>query len=185
MSRIGKLPVTIPENVELTLENDSLKAKGPKGELSMNFDPAYVSLKQEDGQLIVERKNDSKTARARHGLYRNLARNLMIGVTEGFSKTLEIKGVGYRGALKGNVLELNLGFSHPINHQIPEGVTIAFEEKSQTILTVSGIDKQKVGQTAAEIRSYRKPEPYKGKGIKYSDEHIARKAGKSVAKKEG
>lgn len=183
MSRIGKLPIAVPENVEITLGETTVKAKGAKGELSLEFDPAYVSFKQEDGQILVERKNDTKEARSRHGLYRNLVRNLIEGVTQGFAKTLEIKGVGYRGALKGNVLELNLGFSHPISYKIPEGITITFEEKSQNILTVSGIDKQLVGQTAAEIRSYRKPEPYKGKGIKYSDEQIARKAGKSVAKK--
>jgi large subunit ribosomal protein L6 len=183
MSRIGKLPIAIPENVEVILDQGNVKVKGPKGELALDFDETRVSIKQEAEQIFVERKNESKEARSRHGLYRSLIQNLIEGVTDGFSKTLEIKGVGYRGALKGNVLELNLGFSHPIHYQIPEGITVTFEEKSQNILTISGINKQQVGQTAAEIRSFRKPEPYKGKGIKYSDEQIARKAGKSVAKK--
>ncbi|MCF7812120.1 50S ribosomal protein L6 [Candidatus Gracilibacteria bacterium] len=185
MSRIGKKPVSLPEKVEITLEQDSLRAKGPKGELTMKFNPELVTIKQEEGTILVERKNDSKQARAHHGLYRNLTQNIIQGVTDGFSKKLEIKGVGYRAALKENILELNLGYSHPVQYNIPEGITISFEEKSQNIFTVAGIDKQLVGQTAAEIRSFRKPEPYKGKGIKYSDEIIARKAGKSAAKKEG
>ncbi|MCF7917658.1 50S ribosomal protein L6 [Candidatus Gracilibacteria bacterium] len=183
MSRIGKLPITVPKDVEITLGSNSITVKGAKGQLSMPFEPAFISWKLENGVLTVDRKNEEKTTRARHGLYRNLAQNLVLGVTEGFSKTLEIKGVGYRGALKGNVLELSLGYSHPISYNIPENITVKFEEKSQNILTISGIDKQLVGQTAAEIRSFRKPEPYKGKGIKYSDEIIARKAGKSVSKK--
>jgi large subunit ribosomal protein L6 len=183
MSRIGKMPVPVPEKVEVRLDGNTFVAKGPKGEQIVPFESEYVALEIKDNQVIVTRKNDSKSARARHGLYRNLARNAIEGVSQGFSKTLEIKGVGYRAMLKGTELELNLGFSHPINYKLPEGITIQFEEKSQTNFTVSGINKQLVGQVSAEIRSFRPPEPYKGKGIKYSDEHIARKAGKSVAKK--
>ncbi|MCF7831048.1 50S ribosomal protein L6 [Candidatus Gracilibacteria bacterium] len=183
MSRIGKLPVPFPENIEVRLEGDCLVVKGPKGELKMNFDSAFVSLEIKDHKIIVTRKDDSKAAKGRHGLYRNLARNLVLGVTKGFSKTLEIKGVGYRAALQGRTLELNLGFSHPIKYNLPEGVDVVFEEKSQTNFTISGIDKQLVGQVAADIRDFKKPEPYKGKGIKYSDEYVARKAGKSVSKK--
>ncbi len=178
------MPVPIPQEVETRLDENTFVAKGPKGEQSLAFEPEFVAIEIKDGEVIVTRKNDTKSARARHGLYRNLVRNAIQGVSEGFSKTLEIKGVGYRAMLKGNVLELNLGFSHPVNYTLPEGVSVEFEEKSQNILTVSGISKQLVGQVAAEIRSFRPPEPYKGKGIKYSDEHIARKAGKSVAKKE-
>lgn len=178
------MPVTLPQNVELTIDGSTVRVKGPKGELTMTFDPQYVTISVKDGEVIIERTNESKDARARHGLYRSLIANMAEGVSNGFSKTLEIKGVGYRGMMKGSdTLELNLGFSHPIVYKLPQGVEVKFEEKSQNILTVSGIDKQLVGQVAAEIRSFRKPEPYKGKGIKYSDERIARKAGKSVAKK--
>jgi len=183
MSRIGKMPVPITQGVEVRLDGDVFVAKGPKGELTVPFESEYVALEIKDGEVVVTRKSDSKSARARHGLYRNLARNAIEGVSTGFSKTLEIKGVGYRAMLKGTILEMNLGFSHPVNYQLAEGITITFEEKSQTVFTVSGISKQLVGQVSAEIRSFRPPEPYKGKGIKYSDEHIARKAGKSVAKK--
>jgi large subunit ribosomal protein L6 len=183
MSRIGKMPVPITEGVEVRLDGNTFVAKGPKGEQSLTFETAYVAVEIKDGEVVVTRKDDSKSARARHGLYRNLIRNAIEGVSVGFSKTLEIKGVGYRAMLKGTTLELNLGFSHPVNYDLPEGITITFEEKSQNIFTVSGINKQLVGQVSAEIRSFRPPEPYKGKGIKYSDERIARKAGKSVAKK--
>ncbi len=183
MSRIGKMPVPISQGVEVRLDGNTVVAKGPKGTLSLVFEPEFVTVEVKDSEVIVTRKNDSKSAKARHGLYRNLLRNIIEGVSKGFSKKLEIKGVGYRAALKGSGLELSLGFSHPINYALPEGITVTFDEKSQTNFTVSGIDKQKVGQVSAEIRSFRPPEPYKGKGIKYADEHIARKAGKSVAKK--
>ncbi len=183
MSRIGKKPVAVPQGVEVTVQDNILSVKGPKGTLTQEIETEYVDVKVEDGQLVVNRKNDSKSARSRHGLYRSLAQNLVQGVTEGFSKTLEINGVGYRAAIKGKVFELQLGFSHPINFQIPEGIEISFpDEKKQNIFMVSGIDKQLVGQVAANIREFRKPEPYKGKGIKYVDEHIARKAGKSAKK---
>ncbi len=182
MSRIGKLPVEIPQGVEVKIDGSTVFVKGPKGELSMKFEPEFVSVSSEDGKVVVNRKNDEKTSRARHGLYRSLIQNLMVGVTEGYSRKMEIKGVGYRAAMKGNVLELNLGFSHPINYDIPADISLQFEEKSQNIFTLSGIDKQKIGQVAAEIRAFKKPEPYKGKGIRYFDEVVARKAGKTAAK---
>ncbi len=183
MSRIGNKPVIIPQGVEVSIEEKKISVKGPKGELSQAYEPEYVSIKTEEGKLQVLRNNDIKASRARHGLYRSLAQNLIVGVTDGFSKTLEIKGVGYRAALKGKILEMQLGFSHPISFQIPEEIEVIFDEKNQNIFTISGINKQLVGQVAANIREYRKPEPYKGKGIKYIDEQIARKAGKSAAKK--
>jgi large subunit ribosomal protein L6 len=182
MSRIGKLPVEIPQNVEVKIDGDMVFAKGPKGELSLKFEPEFVSISSENGLVVVNRKNDEKASRARHGLYRSLIQNLMIGVTEGYAKKMEIKGVGYRGAMKGSSLELSLGFSHPINYDIPADITIQFEEKSQNIFTISGIDKQKVGQVSAEIRGFKKPEPYKGKGIRYFDEEVVRKAGKTASK---
>lgn len=182
MSRIGKKPITVPANVEITIEKGLLKAKGPKGELTMDFDAQNVSFTLEGTELTVARANDSKTARSRHGLYRSLAANLIEGVEKGFVKKLEIIGVGYRGAMKGSVLELNLGYSHPINYEIPEGVSAEFEKDAPNTLVISGIDKQKVGQAAAEIREFRKPEPYKGKGIRYQGEYIIRKAGKSATK---
>jgi len=182
MSRIGNASITIPEKVEITFEGNVAKAKGPKGELSVDFEPEFVDFKVEDGIITVSRKSETKECRARHGLYRSLINNLVIGVSEGFSKSLEIKGVGYRAALKGKVLEMMLGFSHPIKYEIPEGIELKFDEKNTNLFTVSGIDKQKVGQVASEIRSYKKPEPYKGKGIRYTDEQVARKAGKTAAK---
>lgn len=183
MSRIGKLPVIIPEKVEIQIQDSSVEVKGPKGTLKCHYEPEYVQVKKEENQIIVSPQNETQSARSRHGLYRSLIHNLIEGVTNGFSKKLEIKGVGYRAALKGKILELNLGYSHPISFDIPEGIDITFDEKSQTNFTISGIDKQKVGQTAAIIRSFRKPEPYKGKGIHYEGEYILRKVGKSVAKK--
>ena len=182
MSRIGKKPVTIPQGVEVFIQGNTVSVKGPKGTLEQVFEPKLVSLKIEEDQLIVERKNDSKPARSRHGLYRSLAQNLILGVTEGFSKTLEIRGVGYRAALKGQSLEMNLGFSHPIVFQLPAGIEIKFDEKNANIFTVSGTNKQLVGQVSANIRKFRKPEPYKGKGIRYTDEHVLQKAGKSAKK---
>ena len=137
-------------------------------------------MKLEDGVLTVTRNNDEKITRARHGLYRSLINNLILGVSEGFSKRMEIRGVGYRGSMKGNTLELHLGFSHLVNYEVPAGIDIVFDEKSQNFLTVSGADKQLVGEVSANIRSYKKPEPYKGKGIRYEDEYIAMKAGKSA-----
>lgn len=183
MSRIGKLPITIPEKVEVAIHPASVEVKGPKGTLTTHYEPTFVSVEKQENMLTVNPKNESQSARARRGLYRSLIQNLIVGVTQGFSKKLEIKGVGYRAALKGQVLELNLGFSHPVVFTIPAGIEVKFDEKSQTNFTISGIDKQVVGQVAAEIRSFKKPEPYKGKGIRYSDEYVLRKAGKSVSKK--
>lgn len=181
MSRVGIKPVTIIDGVEVTINGSTILAKGPKGELQVEIDTPLVVAEVKDGEVVVSRKNESQEARARHGLYRTLINNIIEGVKNGFSKTLEIKGVGYRAALKGKVLEMNLGYSHPINFEVPEGIDIVFDEKNQNIFTVSGIDKQLVGQTAADIREFRKPEPYKGKGIRYQDEYILRKAGKTAA----
>ena len=182
MSRVGLKPIPLPSNVEFSLDGNTARAKGPKGELTCEIDTNFVSVKQEGDTLVVSRPNDEKETKSRHGLYRSLINNLILGVTEGFSKTLEIKGVGYRAALKGKTLEMNLGFSHPVLYELPEGVEVQFHEKNANIFTISSMDKQRVGQVAAEIRSFRKPEPYKGKGIRYIDEYILRKAGKTAAK---
>jgi len=179
------MPITIPENVEFSLDGDTVRVKGPKGELSCQIDLDYVTAKKEENQIVVTRKKEEPVYRSRHGLYRSLIQNLITGVTEGFSKSLEIKGVGYRAVLKGKVLEMNLGFSHPINYQLPEGIEVQFDQKNQNLFTLSGIDKQLVGQVAAEIRKFRPPEPYKGKGIRYTDEYVLRKPGKAAAKASG
>ena len=183
MSRIGKKPITIPENVTVEISDNCITAKGTKGELTQLFDNKFVKIEKKDDMIVVSRFKEDKESRARHGLYRSLISNALEGVKNGFEKKLEIRGVGYRGLVQGNILELNLGFSHPIKYKIPEGIEIEFEEKSQNFLTVSGINKELVGSVAANIRSYRKPEPYKGKGIRYVDEYVARKAGKSAAAK--
>ena len=175
MSRIGKKAVTIPDGVTATMEDGLVKVKGPKGELST---PMVDDLTYElgDGGLMVTPANKSKQARSFWGMQRTLVQNLVDGVTEGFSKTLEINGVGYRAAVKGKVLNLQLGFSHDVDIDIPEGIDV--KTPDQTTVEISGIDKQQVGQFAAEIRQWRKPEPYKGKGIKYRGEYIFRKEGK-------
>ncbi|MBI3291097.1 50S ribosomal protein L6 [Candidatus Falkowbacteria bacterium] len=179
MSRIGKQKVTIPDGVDIKLDGNKITVKGPKGELSREIN-RLVKVKQKDDGLIVTVKNpEEKNQRALWGLYQRLIGNMITGATQGFSKQLEINGVGYRAALAGKVLNLQLGYSHPIDYKIPEGIEISVEKN---IITVSGSDKQSVGQTAAEIRSLRKPEPYKGKGIKYRDEVIRRKVGKAAAK---
>lgn len=182
MSRIGKKPILLPEGVQVSIEETTLRFTGKKGELTMEFDPQYVSFALEDGVLVATRKDETRTSVSRHGLYRSLAANCIEGVSNGFEKKLEIIGVGYRGAVKGNSIEFNLGFSHPVVHAIPEGITAEFEKENPNTLVISGIDKQLVGQVAADIREYRKPEPYKGKGIRYQGEYILRKAGKSNAK---
>ena len=183
MSRIGNKPVVLLDGVQVEVKASELVVTGPKGELRVAYEPEYVSFKVEGQEVVVLRVNDEKVCRARHGLYRSLLSNAVDGVKNGASKSLEIIGVGYRGSMKGSQdLELLLGFSHPINYKVKEGVTVEFAKGSQTELTVSGIDKQAVGQVAAEIRSYRKPEPYKGKGIRYKGEFVFRKAGKSNAK---
>ena len=177
MSRIGKKPVEIPSNVTMTLDGQTVKMKGPKGELSFTV-PDDVSLEKADGGLALKPVNDEKRARSMWGLSRTMLQNLVTGVTEGFTKTLEIQGVGYRAAMKGKDLQLNLGFSHEVVHKIPQGITVAVAGAKQELITVAGIDKQLVGQVAAEIRSYRPPEPYQGKGVRYQGEYVFRKEGK-------
>lgn len=179
MSRIGKQLITIPDGVTVTIATGQISVKGPKGELHQTIHPS-VTVKQDDKTLAVTvAKPEEKSQKSLWGLYRRLIGNMVTGVTVGFSKKLEVNGVGYRAAVTGPVLALQLGYSHPINYQIPAGITITVEKN---VITVAGMDKQVVGQTAAEIRSLRKPEPYKGKGIKYADEIIRRKAGKAAAK---
>lgn len=175
MSRIGKLPIDIPSGVTITIDSDVITVKGSKGELTVPH-LSDVTVKEEEGKIIVTRKDDERIAKAQHGLQRALLNNAVQGVTKGFEKKLEVNGVGFRVAMSGADLEMALGFSHPVKYKAPEGVQISTNKME---ITVSGIDKQKVGQAAAEIRSLKKPEPYKGKGIKYVDEQILRKAGKT------
>lgn len=175
MSRIGKLPIAIPSGVTITVDPSNITVAGPKGSLSQ-FTVEGVTVKQEEDQILVTRINDEAPNRAKHGLMRALVNNMVVGVTQGFSKKLEINGVGFRVALTGDSLKFNLGFSHDVIYKLPQGITALVE---QNTITISGIDKQQVGQVAAEIRALKKPEPYKGKGIKYSDERIIRKSGKS------
>ena len=175
MSRIGKKPVTIPSGVTATIEGSQLNVKGPKGTLTLGLSD-LVSYAVEDGTISVKPANDSKSARSHWGLQRTLVSNLVEGVTDGFVKVLEIKGVGYRANAQGRNLKLQLGYSHDVDLDIPEGVEV--KTPDQTTVEISGIDKQKVGQFAAEIRQWRKPEPYKGKGIAYRGEYIFRKEGK-------
>lgn len=175
MSRVGKLPITIPSGVTITVDPDFVTVAGPKGTLKQ-FTMEGINIAVEDNEVLVTRINDEPKIRAKHGLMRALIANLVTGVTKGFSKKLEINGVGFRVALTGNVLKFQLGFSHDVMFTLPEGVSAVVE---QNTITVSGISKQAVGQAAAEIRALKKPEPYKGKGIKYADERIIRKSGKS------
>lgn len=175
MSRIGKLPISIPSGVTITVDPDFVTVAGTKGTLKQ-FTMTGVSVAIEGDQLTVTRVNDEPHNRAKHGLMRSLINNMVTGVSQGFSKQLEINGVGYRVAAQGTDLKLNLGFSHDVIYKMPQGVTATIEQNK---ITVSGIDKQQVGQVAAEIRALKKPEPYKGKGIKYADERILRKSGKS------
>lgn len=175
MSRVGKLPISIPSGVTITIDPAEITVAGGKGTLKQ-FTMPDITVKQEGEELIISRANDEPKVRAKHGLMRALLHNMVQGVSEGYSKKLEINGVGYRVAAQGADLKLNLGFSHDVIYKIPQGVTAAVE---QNTITVSGIDKQQVGQVAAEIRALKKPEPYKGKGIKYEGERIVRKSGKS------
>ena len=180
MSRIGRMPIAIPAGVTVTIaENNVVSVKGPKGELVREL-PVEMEIKEEEGKIIVTRPNDLKRMKALHGLTRTLISNMVTGVTAGYEKKLEINGVGYRAAKSGNKLTLNLGYSHPVEMIDPEGIETVME--GQNIIFVRGIDKEKVGQFAAEIRSKREPEPYKGKGIKYADEVIRRKVGKTGKK---
>ena len=184
MSRIGKLPVPLTDKVDFSIGADNLiTVKGDKGTSTLKIHP-NISVEKNENEVIVKRSSDIKEDRALHGLYRALINNMVVGVTEGFTKKLEIYGVGFRAAMNGDLLELNLGYSHPIFFVPPEGITIEVDTKTskQPILIISGIDKELVGQVAAKIRSFRKPEPYKGKGIRYYGEQIRRKAGKSAAK---
>ena len=175
MSRIGKLPIQVPAGVTITNDGKTISVTGPKGTLSQDLLDG-ITVAQDENVLTVTRKNDEALYKARHGLMRSLINNLVVGVTTGFEKKLEVNGVGFRVALMGTNLKLNLGFSHDIIFAIPQGITITID---QNIITVSGINKQQVGQVASEIRAFKKPEPYKGKGIKYIDERILRKSGKS------
>lgn len=176
MSRIGKKPVPVPAGVEVTIDGSHVVVKGPKGELERTFSN-IITIAQEGDELIVSRPDDSRTSRAMHGLSRSLLNNMVIGVSQGFVKKLELQGVGYRVALKGKNLELSLGFSHPVVVEPEDGIT--FECPDNTHILVKGIDNQRVGQVAADIRDFRPPEPYKGKGIRYEGEHVRRKLGKA------
>ena len=180
MSRIGRMPIAVPAGVTVTIaENNKVTVKGPKGTLERVL-PAEMSIKEEAGQIVVTRPNDLKKMKSLHGLTRTLINNMIVGVTNGYEKVLEVNGVGYRAAKQGNKLVLNLGYSHQVEMIDPEGVESVLE--GQNKITVKGIDKEKVGQYAAEIRDKRRPEPYKGKGIKYADEVIRRKVGKTGKK---
>ena len=180
MSRIGRMPIAIPAGVTVEIaENNKVTVKGPKGTLERVIVPE-MELKMEDGQLTVVRPNDLKRMKSLHGLTRTLIHNMIVGVTEGYEKVLEVNGVGYRAAKQGKVLTLSLGYSHPVEMTDPEGIEAVLDGQNKII--VKGIDKEKVGQYAAEIRDKRRPEPYKGKGIKYADEHIRRKVGKTGKK---
>jgi len=175
MSRIGKLPIQIPDGVDVQIDTGVVRVKGPKGELEQTVSPD-LSFEREDGVLLVKRPTDRGEHRALHGLTRSLVFNMVEGVTNGFEKRLEIQGVGYRAQLKGKTLELALGFSHPVRLDAPEGID--FEVPAPTQIIVRGIDKQAVGEIAARIRKFRPPEPYKGKGVRYAGEYVARKVGK-------
>ena len=177
MSRIGLAPITVPSGVEVKLEGRSISVKGPKGELRRSL-PEELTFKQSDGEVLVTRSSESRDVKALHGLFRSLIANMIEGVTNGFQKSLEIQGVGYRAAKQGNDLELSVGFSHTVKKTAPEG--IEFDVPSPTKITVRGIDKELVGQTAAEIRAVKKPEPYKAKGIRYEGEYVRRKGGKAA-----
>lgn len=179
MSRIGILPVPVPSNVKVNIGDRQLTVEGPKGKLTQDYS-SEVKIELKDGKAFVTRKNESKQAKSFHGLYRNLLNNMVIGVSQGFTRVLLINGVGYRAEVKGKVLTMNLGYSNPIEYPIPDGMQI--ETDGPNKITVKGIDKARVGQVASELRGLRPPEPYKGKGVKYEDEHIRRKVGKSGVK---
>jgi len=178
MSRIGKQPITVPAGVEVTITEEQIMVKGPKGELTSKRLPGF-KMEQAENVLTISKVEETPDTHKFYGLQRTLINNMVVGVSEGFSKVLEINGVGYRGTMEGKNLNLSLGFSHKVLFTPPEGVDIKVEGNT---VTVSGYDKQKVGEAAAKIRSFRKPEPYKGKGIKYAGEHVRRKAGKTAAK---
>lgn len=179
MSRIGKLPIRIPKGVTVTVADRLVTVKGPKGELAQAIEPE-ATVAVSDEEVVVTRTNETKRAKSMHGLYRNLINNMVTGVSEGFTRTLLINGVGYRAEVQDSVLVLNLGYSNPVEYPVPDGLTITCE--GPTKILVSGIDKQRVGQVSAEIRSVRPPEPYKGKGVRYEDEYVRRKVGKAGVK---
>ncbi|MFC1838791.1 50S ribosomal protein L6 [Thermodesulfobacteriota bacterium] len=178
MSRIGKMPILIPKGVKVDFNGDLLSVKGPKGELKRSIHPK-VNLDMENDQILLTTNDDSKESKSFHGLFRALIANMVTGVTDGFERALEIVGVGYRGEVSGRTATFHLGYSHPIIFELPDGIDAAIDKSK---ITLKGIDKELLGRTAAKIRSFRKPEPYKGKGIKYTDETIKRKAGKTGAK---
>jgi large subunit ribosomal protein L6 len=177
MSRIGKQPIAIPSTVKVEVKGQKIFVEGPKGKLDWEL-PRRTSLKVQDGKIIVSRDGDDAQAKALHGLSRALVNNMVNGVAEGFVKKLEIQGVGFKAAVQGRIVNLNLGYSHPINYQIPEQIKVTVEENTK--LTIEGPDKKVVGQVAAELRSFYPPEPYKGKGVRYVGEHVQRKEGKTV-----
>lgn len=176
MSRIGNQPIPLNKNIEVKVSGSEITVKGPKAELK-HVVPAGISIDVVENEIVLKRADDSKESKSKHGLTRSLVNNMVVGVDKGFQKDLEIRGVGYRANVQGSILGLSLGYSHPIQYQIPEGIQI---EVAQNIIKVSGYDKQRVGQTAAEIRAYRRPEPYKGKGIRYVGEYVMQKEGKTV-----
>ncbi len=175
MSRIGRLPITVPAGVDVSIDGRNVTVKGPKGSLSRELHPE-IGVAQEGDSIVVTRPSEAKTHKQLHGLTRTLVNNMVVGVTDGYRKPLEITGVGYRAAVQGKNLQLALGYSHDVVYAIPEGITIAVPKPTE--ITITGTDSQRVGQVAAEIRAYRPPEPYKGKGVKYADEFIFRKEGK-------
>ena len=177
MSRVGRMPLAIPEGVEVQIEGQRVRVKGPKGELEQEFRPE-LTIKEDNGVLLVTRSSDEPSIRALHGLTRSLLNNMILGTTQGFEKTLEVQGVGYRAELKGKSQMLYVGFSHPVEVQPPEGIHFSVEGKGD-IIKITGFDRQLVGQVAADVRKNRPPEPYKGKGIRYVGEHVRRKAGKA------
>lgn len=181
MSRIGKKPVAIPSGVIVDIKGNIVTVKGPKGELSLSLLPE-ISVKIEENKVLTDRKDDTKESKSRHGLTRQLIENMIIGVSKGYEKKLEIIGVGYKAQANGKSVTLSLGFSHPIEYKAPEGIHISQDEKNKNILIINGIDKHQVGQTAANIRAFRPPEPFKGKGVRYIDEKVRRKPGKTAAK---
>ncbi len=180
MSRIGKLPVEIPSGVEITLKDNLITVKGKKGELTYTFS-SLINVEVQEKQIVITRNSDIQEERALHGLTRSLIQNMVTGVSDGFEKRLEIQGVGYKAQATGKKITLNLGFSHPVEMDAPDGVSVDLDKETKEVV-VSGSDKQKVGQFAAEIRAHRKPEPYKGKGVRYVSEYVRRKAGKTAAK---
>lgn len=182
MSRVGKQPIEIPSGVTVEIQGTLITVKGSKGELKREIYPT-IKVEIKDNQILVTRSDETKETRSFHGLFRSLISNMVEGVSKGFEKRLEIVGVGYRAQASGNKITLSLGYSHPIEYKAPEGIQFEMDQDAKNQIRITGIDKQVVGEVAAKVRSYRKPEPYKGKGIKYIDEHIIRKAGKAASSK--